>query len=196
MIRKSLCFFLLSFTLVYGQAQTFYLPVPANWQVETMSIPIEFAPQIPYTGEEHLRFAPGWGDTKSEELWSYCFLWWINADAKVSKESLERDLQAYYSGLVGRNLVRRKIDSSLVVPTRANFREENAAGGGSKSFSGTVSMLDYLSLRPVILQLRVTAMPCTKEKKLAIFIAVSPQPSAHRIWQQFKLVLKGFRCAK
>ena len=63
------------------------LPFPDGWNVERFSIPIDFAPGIAYKGVEDIRFAPGWGDKKSEEYWSYCFLWWLNPDAKIDATS-------------------------------------------------------------------------------------------------------------
>jgi hypothetical protein len=51
------------------------LITPDGWTVERLPFPIEFAPQIPYKGVEELRFAPGWGDIKSDEHWTYAFLW-------------------------------------------------------------------------------------------------------------------------
>lgn len=195
MLKKLFPLLFITVCVARAQDQSFYLPVPDGWRVESIPFPIEFAPRIPYAGAEHLRFSPGWGDTKSEELWSYCFLWWIQPDSKVSNASLERDLKAYYSGLVGRNIISRKIDSALVVPTITEFNEvENTKD--KKAYAGTVKMLDYMSLRPVTLQVEVQLIPCLKEGKLAVFLAVSPQPKTHAIWQKFRVVQEGFRCAK
>jgi hypothetical protein len=195
MLKKLIPLLFITACVAKAPGQSFYLPVPDGWRVESIPFPIEFATQIPYAGAEHLRFSPGWGDTKSEELWSYCFLWWIEPDSKISNVSLEKDLKAYYSGLVGRNIISRKIDSTLVVPTITEFKEvENAKD--KKTYAGTVKMLDYMSLRPVTLQVEVHVMPCLKEGKLAVFLAVSPQPKTHTIWQKFRVVQEGFRCAK
>lgn len=196
-MMKLLPFFLfLAFTTPDFQAQSPYLPVPAGWRVEQFPFPIEFAPQIPYSGDEHLRFAPTWDKLDSDESWAYCFLWWIKLDSKMRSESLEKDLQAYYAGLVGRNITRRKIDQSLVVPTITEFKETVTEKGDNKTYVGTIKMLDYMSLRPVTLHVRVYQMLCTKENKMAVFFAVSPQPQSHAIWGQFKMVREGFQCSK
>ena len=187
---------LLALSASASLAQSFYLPVPEKWTTEVFPIPIEFAPQITYTGEEHLRFAPGWGEPTSEELWTYCFLWWIKGDSKVSKQSLEKDIKAYYSGLVGRNIISRKIDSALVVPTVASFNKSKAEKGDSETYAGTVKMLDYLSLKPITLNIIVHVMPCTKAGKLGVFFTISPQPKTHALWQKFNAVHEGFRCTQ
>ena len=50
------------------------LNTPEGWGVEHFLIPIEFAPSIPYKGVEDIRFTPGWGNAKTDECWTYCFL--------------------------------------------------------------------------------------------------------------------------
>src|SRR5215218_6976642 len=77
----------------------YYLDVPANWIVERFLIPISFAPKIPYKGVEDIRFAPGWGDVKSEEYWSYTFLWYLDGTPQTSSEIIAKNLKAYYTGL-------------------------------------------------------------------------------------------------
>ena len=82
-----------------------------------------------------------------------------------------------------------------MVPTLTEFKEIESAKD-RKTFTGTVKMLDYLSLRPVTLNIEVLVMSCLKEGKLAVFLAVSPQPKTHAIWQKFRVVQDGFRCSK
>jgi len=193
-MKKLSALILLTLSVSASIGQSFYLPVPEKWTAEVFPIPIEFAPSIPYLGEEHLRFAPGWGEPSSEELWTYCFLWWIKGDSQINKESLEKDVKAYYSGLVGRNIISRKIDSTLVVPTMASFTEVKAEKGDSQTYAGTVKMLDYLSLKPITLNITVHVMPCAKEGKLGALFTISPQPKTHALWQKLNAVHEGFRC--
>ena len=195
-MKKLSAFLLFTLSVFASIAQSFYLPVPEKWETEIFPIPIEFAPQIPYTGEEHLRFAPTWREPSSEELWTYCFLWWIKGDSKVNEQSLEKDLKAYYSGLVGRNIISRKIDSALVVPTIAAFKEVKSEKGDSQTYTGTVKMLDYLSLKPITLNIIAHVMPCAKEGKLGVLFTISPQPKTHALWQKLKAVHEGFRCTQ
>src|SRR4030095_5077344 len=73
---------------------------PDNWQEEHIQFPISFAPQIPYSGVEELRFAPGWAVSTSDEYWSYTFLWWLEGKPSIDKDSLQKNLTFYYSGLL------------------------------------------------------------------------------------------------
>jgi hypothetical protein len=193
-MKFSIAFLLFGLTLVNAQAQSFKLPVPEGWNEGVIPFPIEFAPQIPYKGTEYVRTAPNWREPTSETLWSYCYLWWIDNDVEIDAKRLEQNLQGYYAGLVNRNIISRKIDSLLVFPTTAFFREVATQKGDSKTFEGSIHMLDYLSLKPMALQVQAHLIRCDQEKKLAIFFAVSPQIKTHAVWKQFNTVYEGFRC--
>ena len=178
-----------------SNAQNFDLPIPEKWTTEIFPIPIDFAPEIKYKGEEHLRFSPGWGDSKSDELWTYFFMWWIDANSEITEKTLTDDLQHYYSGLVGRNIIRRKIDSALVVPTVVRIVKSDKVISSGNEYIGEVHMLDYLSLRPITLNVNVQVVRCGDERVAALF-AISPQPRSHRLWAELLSIQQGFKCKK
>jgi len=97
------------------------LDIPSGWSTERFPFPFDFAPQIPYKGMEELRFAPGWEDSVSEEHWAYAFLWWLEGKPQQTSEKLETHLQDYYNGLIGRNIIPRKIPREKLVPVKANL---------------------------------------------------------------------------
>ncbi len=179
-------FVTLSFS-VFGQDHV--LPERKDWGVEVFPIPIEFAPHIPFKGQEELRFSPGWGDTTSVQHWSYCFIWWVDKDSKLDAKSLKAYLEEYYGGLVSRNITSRKIPKSKIVPTVAQVQ----AGSGS-SFSATVSMLNYMRQKPMRLNIEVSVKVCDTNGKKAFFFAVSPQQKSHAIWADMRDFWKGFKC--
>ena len=78
----------------------YHLPIPKGWTIERFLIPISFAPQISYKGVEDIRFTPGWGDIKSEEYWTYAFLWYLDGSPKTDANIIAANLKAYYTGLV------------------------------------------------------------------------------------------------
>lgn len=120
------------------------LALPKNWTEERIAFPIEFAPQINYTGSENLRFAPGWEFTTSEEHWAYAFLWWLDGKSAMDEDKLENNLTAYYTGLVGRNVKPRHIPLSKVLPVVATLQKIEPQPGDLESFQGTVVITDYL----------------------------------------------------
>src|SRR5437868_608433 len=78
-------------------AAPYFLDTPDGWSVERFPIPIDFAPEIPYSGVEDVRFSPGWGNTFSEEHWTYCFLWYLDGKPEITGEAIEENLESYYT---------------------------------------------------------------------------------------------------
>jgi hypothetical protein len=106
-----------------GVINDYNLIVPAGWEMESFSLPPDFASQINYKGVEEVRFAPGWGDIKSEEHWSYSFLWWLDGTPKIEATILQSNLKAYYTGLVARNITSRNIPANKIVPTIVSIKK-------------------------------------------------------------------------
>src|SRR5829696_1417230 len=69
----------------------YYLSIPKDWTIERFLIPIAFAPQIPYKGVEDIRFTPGWAKAKSEDYWSYAFLWYLDGEVKTDAKTLDNN---------------------------------------------------------------------------------------------------------
>ena len=57
------------------------LIIPEDWTTEQFPIPIGFATEINFVGIEDIRFSPGWADPKSDEYWTYAFLFIIKFDS-------------------------------------------------------------------------------------------------------------------
>jgi hypothetical protein len=172
------------------------LPTPKGWEVERFPIPIGFAPQIPYRGVEDVRFAPGWGDEKSPQYWSYAYLWWLEDDPKIDVATLEKHLTAYYEGLVGSNITERNIPAGKVIPTRVQLKSTRADPDDAATYGGTVIMLDYMAQRPMTLNCRVGVRRCKVPGRTAVFIELSPQPPGHVVWRDLRGLKKGFTCSE
>ncbi len=158
------------------------LSIPKGWDVERFLIPIEFAPQIPYTGVEDIRFTPGWGNVKSNEYWTYAFLWYLNGSPAINKNIIENNLRAYYTGLVGRNIEPRKIPVSKVIPTKALVKQVMTFKRDTKTFNGTIEMLDYMEQKTITLNCIVHVRPYKEKGKTFIFYELSPKPLSDSIW--------------
>jgi len=90
---------------------SYTLPTPKGWTTELFMIPISFAPEISYKGVEDIRFAPGWGNAQSNEYWTYAFLWSLEGTQEMNAEIIQRNLSAYYAGLIASNIESRRITS-------------------------------------------------------------------------------------
>ena len=175
---------------------TYLLPVPEGWSVERFSMPPEFAKDINFKGVEDVRFAAGWGDVKSEEYWTYAFLWWTEGIPKVNTAILEKSLKSYYSGLIARNITPRKIPDSKLIPTVASIRVTKTNDGDLETYSGTISMLDYMTQTPMVLNALIHVKNCPDNIHGFLFFEISPKPLADPVWQKLNKLYSGLDCVK
>ncbi|MBO9205471.1 MULTISPECIES: hypothetical protein [Niastella] len=168
--------------------------LPANWGQERIAFPIDFAPQIAYKGIEDLRFAPGWGDPAKEDHWTYGFLWWLEGIHQFNATMMKQYMEAYYSGLVGRNITSRNIPVEKQVPTQAAFKSLKPEGDDKETYNGTISMLNYLNQQPVKLNCTIHVKYCPAQQRTAVFIEVSPQPYSHKVWTELNQLVNTFEC--
>ncbi len=75
-------------------------PTPPGWTSETIPFPLGFAPDVHHTGEEELRFPPGFYDRASPGYWSYAFVWRTTDPALLDARALGDELTRYFRGLI------------------------------------------------------------------------------------------------
>ncbi|MBD2705670.1 hypothetical protein IC229_33995 [Spirosoma sp. BT702] len=172
------------------------LRIPDKWTTERFPIPIDFAPQISYKGIEDLRFAPGWAKQSSPDYWSYAFLWWLEGRPQINAASLQKDLTAYYSGLVGRNIVDRHIMVRKETPTNVSIRKLPKSASGDDMYEGTITMLDYMAQKPITLNCVIHVTSCRKYDRTGVLFELSPKPTEHANWQKLHSVQSSFVCSK
>ena len=172
------------------------LTFPKGWDYERFLIPIEFATQIHYKGIEDIRFAPGWSNVKTDEYWTYAFLWYLDDIQKINARTVENNLKAYYTGLVGRNIEKRKISADKLVTVKTTIKKVKADKGDLKTFRGTIYMLDYMEQKPITLNCIIHLTNCNNNKKTFIFYEISPKPLIDDVWQKLHQLWTNFNCAK
>lgn len=173
------------------------LAMPAGWDIERFQIPIIFALQIPYSGIEDIRFMPGWANVKSDEYWTYAFLWYLNDQPEMNAQIIEDNLEFYYTGLIESNTEGRKIPADKMFPVRASIKKVNTGKGDLKTFGGTVYMLDYMLQLPITLNAIIHIKPsCSKENKTFVFYEISPKPLTDPVWQSLNQLWTTFDCNK
>ena len=175
-------------------APHYTLSAPQSWGIERFAVPIEFAPSISYKGVEDIRFAPGWGDSKSNEYWTYAFLWYLEGKPEITPQITEQNLNAYYTGLVGRNIERRKIPEEKLVPIKVTIKKTSADAGDLQTYSGTIEMLDYMEQKPIILNCIVHVKLCPGKNNTFIFYQISPRPLADNVWKDLQKLWTSFDC--
>ena len=179
---------------VENWAPPYTMKIPKDWTTEHFDLPPDFAPQITYRGIEDLRFSPGWGDVKSDQHWTYGFLWWLEGTPILDAQTLQSNLQAYYSGLIARNIESRKIPAEKIVPTVVSIKQIYTASQDVATFNGTISMLDYHSQLPIKLHCVIHVKFCNQKDRLTVYFAVSPKPSGNAVWRTLDDIGKSIEC--
>jgi hypothetical protein len=177
-------------------ASPYTLAFPDGWGVERFLIPIEFAPRIPYKGVEDIRFTPGWGNAESNEYWTYAFLWYLEGKPQIDSDIIEKNLMAYYTGLVGRNIEKRKIPEEKLVHIKVSIKNTTIEKGDLKTFNGTIYMLDYMQQKPITLNCIVHLKLCPGKDNTFVFYQISPKPYNDKTWESLKKLWTEFDCAK
>lgn len=173
----------------------FSLPMPEGWRGETITFPLEFAPELAYEGLEELRFSPGMFDPEAEDFWSYGFIWWVPLTTTLDAETLGKDLEAYFRGLSKAVSASRGHDPGEL-ELRADLKAQPSEDG-SERFGGTVLGYDaFATQAPVTLNVQIVTRRCEAEEHLVVFFELSPQPESHAVWQTLKGIREGFRCAR
>lgn len=172
------------------------LSKPKGWDVERFLIPISFAPEIKYKGVEDMRFTPGWGNSKSDEYWSYAFLWYLEGSIKTNAKIVEQYLKAYYTGLVRSNIETRNIPAEKLFTVKTEIRKVNTYKGDSKTFRGTIYMLDYIEQKPIILNCIVHLKYCKGQYKTFLFHEITPKSYNDIVWQSLNQLWADFNCNK
>jgi hypothetical protein len=174
----------------------YLLPVPKGWQTEIFSLPPDFAKQISLKGVEDLRFFPGWGDPNSEEHWSYAFLWSLDGKPDIDAHLLQDNLKILYTGLIGRNIVPRKIPKEKLFPVEVNIHDAKTSAGDLKTFTGTVHMLNYINQTPMTLNLKIHWKDCPGKAHSILLLEVSPKSPDHANWLLLDQLNKDFECTR
>jgi hypothetical protein len=172
----------------------YLLPVPEGWSTEQFSLPPDFAKQLPLKGVEDLRFSQGWGDVKSDEHWSYAFLWWLEGRPDIDASFIQENLKTLYTGLVARNIIPRKIPKEKLFPVEVKIRSIKTMPGDLKTFEGTVHMLDYMPQTPMTMNVRIHNKDCTDKTHSSLLFEVSPKPFDHSNWQKLDKLNTDFEC--
>jgi len=174
----------------------YFLPIPKDWTIERFLIPISFAPQIPYKGVEDIRFSPGWAKVKSDEYWTYAFLWYLDTPPKMDEKIIAENLKDYYTGLLKSNTDSTKASTEKLIPVTTSFKKATTDKGDLETYTGKIEMIDYMQRKPITLNCIVHLKTCTEEKKNILFYELSPKPFTHNNWLNLNQLWFDFKCKK
>jgi hypothetical protein len=170
---------------------------PEKWTRELIMFPMDFAPSISYKGFEDLRFAPGWGNTASNEKFAYSLLWWLDGNFNFSEKKLKEDLEAYYSGLTRNTAAAGKLDMTLYRPANLEVKKSNTLSGDKETYNATATIFDaFIEKKMLTLYLKIHIKDCIQTGKTILLIAAAASPYNDRIWQSLDKINVDFKCKR
>ena len=152
-------------------------PIAPGWRSEVIPFPLDFAPSIPYRGNEILRFAPKFFDAKAPTYFSYAFAWVLDPSARpaLDDRALEKDLVTYFRGLcqaVGGD--KFKFDPDHF---RARLEPTQPRRPGARSSRGDAALYDpFGDGRPLTLSIAVDVFDCPAGGPRVALFTASPAP--------------------
>jgi hypothetical protein len=192
MIKKALFLLLLMFCIKQGNCQLpdYHFPLPAKWGVEKLSFPIDFAPNIPFSGTEELRFAPSWNNSKSDEYWTYVFLWFINDKLQLNPDALNFYLKQYYNGLYLSNLKdKTKPPSNFTV---ADVKSIHPLLNDEETYQGNITTPNFLTGQLITFNARIHVRSYPQVGHSAILFEISPQAYTQPVWVKMNNIIRAF----
>ncbi len=179
------------FTTSFSQEMETVLSAPAGWRAELIPFPLEFAPEIDFTGFVDVRFAPGWSDLNSKQFWTYSFVWHIDAVANMTEEELANLFSTYYDGLMS-SVLKSQGDS-----TNLNKLEKTLSlfVKTETGFVGKVRMFDpFFTKQSITLNIMVEESFCRATNKQTIAFDLSPKPIDDGVWSEFEKIRLVAKC--
>ncbi len=101
-----------------------------------------------------------------------------------------------YAGLIARNIAPRKIPANKLEPTIVSIHVAVTEKGDLETYSGTISMLDYMTQTPMVLNAQIHKKNCTNKTHSFIFFEISPKPMADPVWQKLNKLYDSLDCVK
>jgi hypothetical protein len=178
-------------------AKPFVYNAPKGWGYETIVFPIDFAPQLSYNGFEELRFAPGWGDSGSNQKWGYTLLWWLNDRYEFNEKTIQQILEQYFTGLTHRRTIAEKLDLSKYTPAKAQVQKVKTSKGDLETYTASINIFDaQVTKKPGTLYAKIHLKDCSDATKTFLLFEVAGSTFGQPVWLDLDRINEDFRCAK
>ncbi len=162
------------------------LKEPADWRLETMSIPPGFAPGIKLTGSEEIRFAPGMFDTSSSNYFTCVLAILAEGAPELGAVDIKDFLEKYYSGL-STGVGQRKGLTPDPEQMKAVVHPAPAGPDAKNRFVAQVVFFDSFSDgRKITLNVEAQVIPRPATKKTCLILLVSPSPKTAAAWPSLR----------
>lgn len=166
------------------------LAIPFGWAVERSVIQKES-----FNGIEDIRYSPGWGNSQSEQYWSYGFLWYLDGSITTSEEWVEKNLTSYYIGLLKKTTEKQNASSKKLLSVNTWVTEVASESGDLKTYFGSIAMPDHADQKQITLNCIVHVKSSPDQNKTFVFFEVSPQFLNDKIWKSLDQLWLNFDIA-
>ncbi|MEQ1800171.1 MAG: hypothetical protein ABL872_19600, partial [Lacibacter sp.] len=112
----------------------------------------------------------------------------------INAEIIQRNLSAYYAGLIASNIENRKIAADKIFPPKVTVEKIKTDAGDIETFSGSIYMLDYMQQKPITLYCIVHLKSCSEKNRTFLFHEISSKPLTDSVWQSLNQLNKEFIC--
>jgi len=161
-----------------------------NWRSEVLEFPLIFASDLDYQGEEHIRFAPGWGEKNSEDYFSYVFLWMLEENPNLNSSELESITESYFDGLMNTGAITNFSFLKKIPKTKSSLKQTD-----KNTFEGSIELYDeFFKKEMIVLNARIKNEYCHLNEKYLIWYYLSPQGKNHQIWNQLMNINTNTKC--
>jgi|GEM_PF-628360 len=158
------------------------LKEPADWRLETMSVPPGFAPDVKLNGSEEIRFAPGMFDNTSDTYFTCELAILTDGAPDLSTAEIRDFLEKYYRGLSTSQAQRTglKVDPAQMKATVSPSPTADA----KNRFDAQVDFFDSFSDgRKITLNVEVQVLPLPARKQTCVILLVSPGAKDSAVWR-------------
>ncbi|TSE05027.1 MULTISPECIES: hypothetical protein [Aquimarina] len=154
------------------------LDAKSDWRSEVLEFPLLFAGDLDYEGEEHIRFAPGWGEPNSEDYFSYVFVWMIKEDPNLNPSELKNIISTYFDGLMNMGAITNLSFFKDIPETITTIQQID-----TNTYQGTITLYDeFFSKKIFVLNAKIKNEYCSTKEKHLVWFYLSPQEYNHPIW--------------
>jgi hypothetical protein len=105
-------------------------------------------------------------------------------------------LKTYYDELIAGAQVRRNlhVPPGTIKPVQVTIKRLTSEPDDRETYTGTISMYDYLGSKPIVLNYLVHLKSCSTQNHIPLFLEISPQPFTHPLWSRLKEIKQKFTC--
>ena len=166
------------------------IDAPEGWRGERIELPPSFARDMKLKGVEEIRFSKGMFRPESKDFFSYVIVFRLDGQPKLSQETLQRELLAYYRGLakaVGRGKIKTD-DFSIEVKSDESSRAKNA-----REYLATLKWIEpFATKQPQTLRIEIRVWDGAKNRRTWVFMSVSPNGTDDPIWKTMHEIRNTF----